>query len=589
MYKKHIEKRRNIDIMQVCRRKRKAEQDYLHMKNKKNDGKYVIIDDGTAGGLFLSENEYYVDENKKVVLCNSEKKDNLFRKRYKLTHGDKCYSIIKYFCPEVEFISIKIMETGERGSIDSFKAALEWCLKEKIKLVHMSVGTTNYIDAKKIENIIKQMVSNKMILCAALSNTNFPTWPACFDGVFGVRNYIAKLQEKEISVSKSFPLVLQVTQKCNLRCSYCVYSGDYKNRNHSQKEMSWETAKEAVDYLYGHSMSSEDIYISFYGGEPLLMFRLIKEVVEYVKREYCQRTVHFNLTTNGTLFTPEIVQYFIKNNIQIMFSLDGPKEVHDKNRIFAGSNRGSFEKLRDSMKMIYSMDRKYYKKNVSFNTVLDPQNELRTIYEFLDKDRLISKNLSRISVLNDNYTDKQCEFSGEFVEEQEYEYFKCFLSKLKRINEKFVARAVKEEFDNEMREIKQHEEKMQEEISKVNHHSGPCIPGAKKIFVTAEGNIYPCERVSEISEVSKIGDIKKGIDKNKVLNLLNIERYSQDRCKDCWAYQHCTICIACADDTKNISNKEIEKHCWKVRGGFEEAMKNYCTLKELGYKFEEYE
>ena len=75
------------------------------------------------------------------------------------------------------------------------------------------------------------------------------------------------------------------------------------------------------------------------------------------------------------------------------------------------------------MKMIYSMDRKYYKKNVSFNTVLDPQNELRTIYEFLDKDRLISKNLSRISVLNDNYTDKQCEFSGEFVEEQEYEYF----------------------------------------------------------------------------------------------------------------------------------------------------------------------
>ena len=103
-------------------------------------------------------------------MCNSEKKDNLFRKRYKLTHGDKCYSIIKYFCPEVEFISIKIMETGERGSIDSFKAALEWCLKEKIKLVHMSVGTTNYIDAKKIENIIKQMVSNKMILCAALSN-----------------------------------------------------------------------------------------------------------------------------------------------------------------------------------------------------------------------------------------------------------------------------------------------------------------------------------------------------------------------------------------------------------------------------------
>lgn len=55
----------------------------------------------------------------------------------------------------------------------------------------------------------------------------------------------------------------------------------------------------------------------------------------------------------------KLFSIMIKNNIQIMFSLDGPKEVHDKNRIFAGSNRGSFEKLRDSMKMIYSMDRKY--------------------------------------------------------------------------------------------------------------------------------------------------------------------------------------------------------------------------------------
>lgn len=356
--------------------------------------------------------------------------------------------------------------------IHCFKTAKEYYVYDvnTDKIIQVSFETYNFLENniwdEKAEREIEKLINE-----GYLKRTR----------VEEVKHFATDFLESYLE-NRMNQLVLQVTQKCNLRCSYCVYSGDYKNRNHSQKEMSWETAKEAVDYLYGHSMSSEDIYISFYGGEPLLMFRLIKEVVEYVKREYCQRTVHFNLTTNGTLFTPEIVQYFIKNNIQIMFSLDGPKEVHDKNRIFAGSNRGSFEKLRDSMKMIYSMDRKYYKKNVSFNTVLDPQNELRTIYEFLDKDRLLSKNLSRISVLNDNYTDKQCEFSGEFVEEQEYEYFKCFLSKLKRINEKFVARAVKEEFDNEMREIKQHEEKMQEEISKVNHHSGPCIPGAKKNF-----------------------------------------------------------------------------------------------------------
>lgn len=251
--------------------------------------------------------------------------------------------------------------------IHCFKTAKEYYVYDvnTDKIIQVSFETYNFLENniwdEKAEREIEKLINE-----GYLKRTR----------VEEVKHFATDFLESYLE-NRMNQLVLQVTQKCNLRCSYCVYSGDYKNRNHSQKEMSWETAKEAVDYLYGHSMSSEDIYISFYGGEPLLMFRLIKEVVEYVKREYCQRTVHFNLTTNGTLFTPEIVQYFIK-------------------------------------------------KNVSFNTVLDPQNELRTIYEFLDKDRLISKNLSRISVLNDNYTDKQCEFSGEFVEEQEYEYFKCY-------------------------------------------------------------------------------------------------------------------------------------------------------------------
>ena len=110
------------------------------------------------------------------------------------------------FLPRGRIYLIKIMETEERGSIDSFKkTALECNYLKKDKTCAYECWNNQLYRCKKGENIIKQMVSNKMILCAALSNTNFPTWPACFDGVFGVRNYIAKLQEKEISVSKSFP------------------------------------------------------------------------------------------------------------------------------------------------------------------------------------------------------------------------------------------------------------------------------------------------------------------------------------------------------------------------------------------------
>ena len=72
-------------------------------------------------------------------------------------------------------------------------------------------------------------------------------------------------------------VILQVTQNCNLRCEYCVYSGSYYNRVHNNKRMSLETAMAAIDYLAEHSSDTDVLHIGFYGGEPLLEFDLIKE------------------------------------------------------------------------------------------------------------------------------------------------------------------------------------------------------------------------------------------------------------------------------------------------------------------------
>lgn len=79
-------------------------------------------------------------------------------------------------------------------------------------------------------------------------------------------------------------IILQVTQNCNLRCQYCVYSGSYINRVHNNKRMSVEVAKQAIDFLAKHSMNSKEISIGFYGGEPLLEFSLIQEIVDYAER-----------------------------------------------------------------------------------------------------------------------------------------------------------------------------------------------------------------------------------------------------------------------------------------------------------------
>ena len=87
---------------------------------------------------------------------------------------------------------------------------------------------------------------------------------------------------EDILDNKLQTITLQVTQQCNLRCEYCAYSGTYTNRRHSEKTMDFETAKKGIDFLVHHSQNSKLLNLSFYGGEPLLEFDLIKKCIEYI-------------------------------------------------------------------------------------------------------------------------------------------------------------------------------------------------------------------------------------------------------------------------------------------------------------------
>ena len=144
-------------------------------------------------------------------------------------------------------------------------------------------------------------------------------------------------------------LVLQVTQDCNLRCKYCVYSGNYYNRVHSKHKMSEEIALRAVDFFMERSSAVESPIIGFYGGEPFLEFGLIKKVVNYVNDTYADRNCGFNLTTNLTLLNDEIIKFVIKNNVHIMISIDGPEQIQNRNRVFE-SGKGSFDTVVEKAK-----------------------------------------------------------------------------------------------------------------------------------------------------------------------------------------------------------------------------------------------
>lgn len=380
-------------------------------------------------------------------------------------------------------------------------------------------------------------------------------------------------------------IILQVTQNCNLRCSYCTYSGGYVNRKHNNKRMSQKTAKEGIDFLIKHSRDCDELSIGFYGGEPLLEFDLIKYCVDYVKETVEDRIVRFNLTTNGTLLNRDIIDFFKKNNISIMVSLDGPSEIHDKNRRFADNNNGSFDIIMDNLNMVQTLYPEYFKESVHYNTVLASDN-FSCINKFIAKSELFQHSLFLSSLVNEaNAKSKnKNKKSYKFYEENAYAIFIGYLTLLGKINQEYNSKLLQTSINNmgDTREGKQGKQRL--ELPDKWHHGGPCVPGVMRLFINTDGNFYPCEKVSESDDSVLIGNLNQGFFIEKMNNLLNIEKINQKRCLECWAYQNCRICVA--SFSTNPSQDELDQECLKIRRSVESDFKDYCVLKDLGYDFE---
>lgn len=378
-------------------------------------------------------------------------------------------------------------------------------------------------------------------------------------------------------------LTLQVTQMCNLNCKYCAYSGGYYNRVHANKWMDMEIVRKSIDFFIKHSRDSKRFAISFYGGEPLLAFDLIKESVIYALERAEGRKVMFNFTTNGTLLTEEKMNFLIEHDFIILISLDGPKEIHDKNRVFAANNKGSFDSIMKNVNMLKQNYPDFYEKNISFNSVLDPTNRFSNINDFITNSSLLEDNRFFSTVINDNYAKNEIQYSKEFNIELRYEMFKLLLHKTGWLEVTEVSPLVINYLSNIKRIAYSMNNLYQNEIGVKNHRGGPCMPGVQRLFVTVHGDFHPCERVSESSPVTKIGHIETGFDIQKAKQILNLEQKTADKCKNCWAYYYCKICVAKADDGIEISSSKISISCNWVRQQVEEELQNLCVLSELGY------
>ena len=167
-------------------------------------------------------------------------------------------------------------------------------------------------------------------------------------------------------------LTLELTQQCNLRCDYCCFGEHYpQTRRPSTSPMSFETARKAVTAFINHRPKRAGI--GFYGGEPLLEFDLLKQIVLFAEEQAGQfaTSVGFSITTNGTLLTDEKIHFLAQHEFSVLVSLDGDKKSHDRYRIFRNQNRpekriGSFDTVIKNMTRFVELYPEYLGRDRSY-------------------------------------------------------------------------------------------------------------------------------------------------------------------------------------------------------------------------------
>jgi len=375
-------------------------------------------------------------------------------------------------------------------------------------------------------------------------------------------------------------ITLCLCQDCNFRCSYCAYAenNNKRQRSHSIQYMTWDTAKKAIDFLWEHSIDSTEINVSGYGGEPLLAFPLLKQIVEYSKKSFEGKKLTFNVTSNTTLFTKEIVEFFRDNDISLLVSLDGPKEINDQNRVFADGS-GTYDTVIENIRLIQKIAPEYAKK-ISINMVMNPLND----FDCMNEIKLSSNELEKIdlqaTIVDTSYDDEPLKFSEEYSWKSEYNRFIATLYFFNRISKENVSPISEKDVGRLWDDYEKFN--MITPLYRFDVPSGPCVAGQMRLFVSTDGNFYPCERVSEMSEAMRIGSVENGFNIEKAKKLINVAQLTEEACKNCWCFRFCTQCAKYADKNEiDLSAEARLSNCDEIKSSVYYKIYYYLMLREV--------
>lgn len=368
-------------------------------------------------------------------------------------------------------------------------------------------------------------------------------------------------------------IALNVTHKCNLNCDYCY--GDGGTYGGPQVNMDMDTAKRAVDFLMDVSGSTEKIRITFFGGEPLLNFELIKDVMQYARKKAKKhnKKLFFGMTTNGTLLDDKKIDFILDENIDVTFSLDGPKMIQDKNRKF------KFNEKISSYDIVYPKVSKFVEKAeerefklYSFRATLT-----RPSADDLYKTKDFFKGFKTKNVFFDyaEYNNHQSPNNLD-IDEQTVSHIKNQVKQYAEEARDNIESPKASIFSGAIKGIVK-------KVKKRNHCSSP---GALYIGISATGDIFPCHRFVG-HESSKLGNVWDGFDRKQWLKkYVKAHIFSSGKCSRCWVRNFCGgICPATSYDLNGdyVLSPEVKNepvHCKVNKTVIEEAMLLYSHFSE---------
>ena len=362
------------------------------------------------------------------------------------------------------------------------------------------------------EDVTAQDISECYAQVEALKEAGKLFAPDTFEPMAG------KLKEKTSGVVKA--LCLHVAHTCNLNCSYCFAS---QGKYHGDRAvMSFEVGKQALDFLIAHSGSRHNLEVDFFGGEPLMNFDVVRRLVDYARSIEKEHGKHFRftLTTNGLLIDDDVIDFANREMSNVVLSLDGRKEVHDRYRVDYAGN-GSWERIVPKFQKLVEArgGKNYYMRGTFTHANPDFLNDIR---QMLD---LGFTELSMEPVVCAPGDPEELTQEDIAVVMRQYEQLAELMLERDREGRPFT-------FYHYM----------------IDLTGGPCIykrisgcgSGTEYMAVTPWGDLYPCHQfVGE--EKFKLGNVWDGVDNTAIQGeFAACNVYARSECRDCWARLYCS-------------------------------------------------